>query len=261
MLYQRNATNEPLLNAIGFDGHQYRAQLTANQTQLDVNSQVTAGNQNDFYTFNFQGGSPMKVASDNLSRHRPRLRFQLYGQQRQHRCRQSRHRGAANGLRPIDDLSAGFTSDRRPIYRARHLCADRDQGAGAELQSAALFRQQFSSSYQTTAAPQTSAEQPAVTGRQYANLRDIGCAAVFAPGLQHDRRNGCVRRQYRLAGRGQNAPRCSKSADDGGFIRRISIHAAAGQQHQIGFQQHNRRERHIRRACATFRCQRHTCIG
>src|ERR1700722_9977941 len=73
VLYQRTAENP--LNATSATPTNIGT-LISNQTQLDVNSQVTPGNQNDYYTFNYQGNSPLQLDFENLTAS-DNLRFQL----------------------------------------------------------------------------------------------------------------------------------------------------------------------------------------
>src|ERR1700722_3255071 len=64
VLYQRDAENP--LNATSSSAVNIGT-LTANQTQLDVNSQITSANQTDYYTFNYQDNSPLKLSAQNLT--------------------------------------------------------------------------------------------------------------------------------------------------------------------------------------------------
>src|ERR1700722_3490306 len=73
VLYQRNGAD--VLNATSADATNIGT-LTSNQSQLDVTSKVTPVNQSDYYTFNFQGNSSLKLDFENLTAS-DNLRFQL----------------------------------------------------------------------------------------------------------------------------------------------------------------------------------------
>jgi Bacterial pre-peptidase C-terminal domain len=155
VLYQRTGAN--VLNATSANSTNIGT-LVTNQSQLDVTSAVTPGNQSDFYTFNFQGKQPLKLAFDNLTQ-TDNLRFQLLDSKG--KVVADSAGTAAQQIAYVNLTTSKGLTAAAGQYSIRVNYAPISTKLNSQTYSIALYSGNvFTSSYQTNAVAQTSINSP-----------------------------------------------------------------------------------------------------